>query len=149
MPGFDPVVFDVGTFESLYPIPILYEVYVPREQQRIAAGQGVSVTVTLVNVETTPYRRYPLNPEGPVTLDVYDPTDTKIIAGAVMVNHAPGLYGYQFQVGLVGADTTVFDPLVFDTSHTVILPGPYTGTFRATNGTRTMQSKKHRLFEVI
>lgn len=130
MPAFDPVAFDIGTFDATYPTPVLFQVYVAREMQRISAGQGVSWTVSIAQVETTPPRRYPLNPDL-VQVALYDPLDTELLALSAMYNQGSGLYGYAYQVGAVAT------------------PGAYCGLFKATNGPKVMTSKKMKLFEVI
>lgn len=130
MPTFDPNVFDTSTFDTIFPTPVIWKIRVPREMQRVGVGSAISVTIYLHNVDTTPGRRFPLNPDTAPQIQLYKPDSTILVAYANMFNQGAGEYSYQHQ-------TALSDPV-----------GPYTARFKCINGSKTTLSPLIKIFEV-
>lgn len=130
MPVFDPNVFDIGVFDSIFATPVLFQVYVAREMQRIAAGQSVAWTISIADTQSTPQRRYPLNVES-AQVALYDPTDIQLFPFADMYNQGAGLYSFEYATAMISPK------------------GAYCGIFKAINGGKGMLTPKMKLFEVI
>ena len=128
---FDPLVFDVGTFDALDITPYLFKVAVEPSFRRVVPGQSLTITLHIKNAETTPGRKFDYNPGEFPEVELYQPGGALEQAYTTMYNVSIGVYGYQHTVGTA-------DPVGF-----------YTGRFKAENGNRIMLTPKIFLFEVL
>ena len=128
---FDPLVFDPGIFDAVDVVPSLFKVLVPEQNRYVAAGQGVSVTIYIYNMASSPGVKYLFNPDTIPQVQIYRPDGTTLLAYTNMVQSTTGTYTYQHQVSVNDSK------------------GPYTAQFKAVNGDKTMLSKGIVIFEVV
>lgn len=128
---FDPLVFDPGIFDAIDVVPSLFKVLVPEQNRYVAAGQGVSVTIYIYNMASSPGIKYLFNPDTNPQIQIYKPDGTILVTYTDMAQSTTGTYTYQHQTG------------VNDTK------GPYSAQFKAVNGAKTMLSKTMVIFEVV
>src|SRR6266446_2508435 len=100
MPALDKLVFDVGVFDGLYAIPLLYKVSINREHRKVAAGEAVEITIHIQGGISNG-QRYSLNPATLPTINIYKPDFTLLVTAADMYNNGEvGLFTYQHQVSV-------------------------------------------------
>jgi hypothetical protein len=131
MPTFDPLVFDFGTFDANFAVPVLFRFVVPSDMRKTTPGSAISVFTYIKNVSTTEGRSYLMNPDTSVQIELYKPDTTVLQALATMANQATGLYVYHYQLA------------------TNAVVGFYSGKVKAVNGDKTVISPIVKLFEVI
>lgn len=131
MAVFDPVVFDPGIFDATDPIPTLLKVRVYPRHRMVKGGQGVTIVIYIVNVDTTPGRVFTLDPSVLPQIALYGPDGSVVQAATDMVSVSPGEYRYQ-------RDTSVNDT-----------SGPYSAVFTASNGDRDMVTPKMVVYSII
>lgn len=146
MPTFDPNVFDFGTFDALFGIPLLLKVDVPLECRKVKSGQVVVINVYIVDV-SNPLRKFLFNPTLPPRISIFYPDKTPKVISGVMINKSIGVYQYIHQTG-VTFDSMVFDIDVFDVVNNDPL-GVYTAIFNAADGNSTMNSLPQEIYEVV
>lgn len=143
---FDPLVFDIGVYDTTFQIPTLLDVWVEREFKKIALGQVVIIRARVVTLDEY-NKKYLFNLGTPPSLTVIGPDGLVRVTNGGMVNVSLGVYQYRYQTG-VSFDTTVFDATVFDTgAHDI--PGVYTGYVQGREGNYDMHSLSVELFEVV
>jgi hypothetical protein len=143
---FDPLVFDVGVFDTSFFIPVLLDFWVEKEYKRVALGQVVIIRARVMTTAEN-NRRYLFNPSISPTFTVYGPDGLVRLLNGPMQNIATGVYQGIYQTGVI-FDSTVFDPNVFDTGvHD--LPGVYLVSCHARDGGYDMQTLKAEAFEVV
>lgn len=131
MPTYDPLVFDFGTFDSSFPIPVFFRFIVPPDMRKTTPGSAVTIFTYIKNVDTTQGRQYLMNPDTSVQIDLYKPDTTALVTLGAMMNQSTGVYLYQHQLATNA-------PL-----------GMYGGRVKAVNGDKTVISPIVKLFEVI
>jgi hypothetical protein len=117
-------------FDVVDIIPSLLKVVVERESRKIAAGQAVEVAIHLIDISTTPGRRYPFTPLQPPNIEIFDPLDVVILTITDMRQVGDGVFSYSYQ--------TIQN----------FISGDYSAIFRCTNGDYDMVTKKHVIFTI-
>lgn len=130
MPVFDPLVFDTA-FDIIDPIPTLLKVSIEPEHKKVVIGQGVNITIYIVNLSTTPTHRFLFNPSGIPTITITNPLGIVLVNAQNMIAYNTGIFTYNYTIPVSAA------------------PGGYIGSFSCLNGAHSMQTDTHELFEVI
>jgi hypothetical protein len=149
----DKVVFDFS-YDIVDVLPVVYKVSVPREYQKVHAGQSVAITIHIIDNMTTYGRRYPFNPIEQPVMTLYSPSDEQLGNPVNMSNIGTGIYTYTWQTYSTGKsqspilDGNVYDETPFDTIGDYV-PGPYSARFSARNGSAIMITRKHVVFTIL
>lgn len=145
MPVYDSNVFDIP-FDTMFGIPAVLKVDVPREHRKILSGHVVIVTVFVINV-IDPAHKYLFNPSSPPIISIFHPDGTNLIFAAPMFNISTGMYQYRHQTG-VRFDSQVLDVAVFDSGFPDPL-GVYTAHFYVSDGPYAALTTPVEIYEVI
>lgn len=130
MPVLDPIVFDT-TFDVISPVPTLLKVSVEPEHGKVVGGQTIGITISIVNLTTTPGHRFLFNPSGIPKISIYRPDGVMLLTNIDMVYYSVGVFTYHHNVSV---------------GHPV---GEYTADFSCVSGDKTMQTARHGVFHVI
>lgn len=131
MPGFDSNVFDSSIFDGRYTVPLLRNVKVEPEARYIVAGGNITMSIHLMNAETTYGRRYNLDPESAPQIEIMQPNGILRIPFTPMQYLSQGRYFYTLLT--VSAD----------------IPGAYSARFKVINGDKVLLSRFMVIFTLI